>query len=466
MASKVFISHSSKDKPVADAICNHLESAGVRCWIAPRDIAFGSDWTEGIMRGIDGCRVFVLVFSEHANDSEHVRREVAKAFSLGLAVIPFRTAAVAPNRSLGYFLDTVHWLDAVTPPLQRHLGGLTEQVKLLLADDPDPVTSAAAITPAKEIPPTQPTSPQPTDPIRGINARVPKKFGPLLKFNFAFVPILVAAVCAIAFIIRNQLRENAQQEVLESAKLMLETTRASRTYTDQQITPLLERQQSEIEKSTQVLRKALETAEKVADAGKRQALLGVLNQVGIYNESTKPAGREFHPQSIPFFAATEAFNYFRQAHPDYAYKEAALNPTNLRDRTVDWEADVVSVFRKNPAKTEFIGTRDTPSGACLFVSAPIKAEKNCLECHSTPDKAPAEIVKLYGSVNGFGWKEGDIVGAQIVSVPATVSENIAGSAFRSILIWLIGIAALVFALVNVVLFFVGRSTARQQAHGK
>jgi hypothetical protein len=396
VASKVFISHSSKDKLTADAICNHLESAGIRCWIAPRDIAFGADWTDGIMRAIDSCRVFVLVFSENANDSEHVRREVAKAFSLGLAVIPFRTDPVSPNRSLGYFLETVHRLDAITPPLQNHLG--------------------------------------------------------------AFVPILVAGICLIAVIIRNQLLDNAQQEVLESAKLMLETTRTSRTYTTQQITPLLERQQNEIEKSTQIVRKALETAEKLADAGKRQTLLNVLSQVGINNESVE---REFHPQSIPFFAATEAFNYFRQTHPDYAYKEAALNPTNLRDRTVDWEADVVNVFRKNPTKTVFIGNRETPSGSSLFVSAPIKVDdKTCLECHSTPDKAPAEMVKLYGSVNGFGWKEGDTIGAQIVSVPATVSEKIAGNAFRSILVWLMGIAAFIFVLVNAALLMsVPRATA-------
>ena len=266
---------------------------------------------------------------------------------------------------------------------------------------------------------------------------------------------LCAGICLAAVIIRNQLRDNAQQEVLETAKLMLETTRASRTYTAQQINPLLERQQNEIEKSTQIVRRALETAGKVAEPGKRQALLNVLSQVGINNESTKPAEREFYPQSIPFFAATEAFNYFRQAHPDYAYKEAALNPTNPRDRTVDWEADVVSVFRKNPTKTEFIGNRETPSGPSLFVSAPIKTEKSCLECHSTPDKAPAEMIKLYGTANGFGWEEGETIGAQIVSVPADVSEMIADSAFRSILIWLIGIAALIFTLVNAAVLMLG-----------
>jgi TolB-like protein len=98
------------------------------------DIEVGADWTEGIMRGIARCRVFVLVFSAHANDSEHVRRELARAFSLGLAVIPFRTEAVVPRDSLVYFLETVHWLDASTPPLLQHLTVLTERIKQLLED--------------------------------------------------------------------------------------------------------------------------------------------------------------------------------------------------------------------------------------------------------------------------------------------------------------------------------------------
>ena len=135
MELKVFISHSSKDKATADAICQQLESAGIKCWIAPRDIKAGSDWTEGIIEGIDSCQVFVLVFSESANVSEHVRREVAKAFSLGLAVIPFRIENVVPHGSLAYFLGTVHWLDAITAPLDRHLSDLIERVKQLMAND-------------------------------------------------------------------------------------------------------------------------------------------------------------------------------------------------------------------------------------------------------------------------------------------------------------------------------------------
>ena len=135
MESKVFISHSSKDRAIAVAICEELESAGIKCWIAPRDIQAGSDWTEGIIQGIDSCHVFILVFSANANSSEHVRREVAKAFALGLAVIPFRVEDIIPNSSLGYFLDTVHWLDAIGSPFQRHLGTLTERTRQLLSDD-------------------------------------------------------------------------------------------------------------------------------------------------------------------------------------------------------------------------------------------------------------------------------------------------------------------------------------------
>jgi predicted ATPase len=131
MPSMVFISHSSKDRPTADAICAHLESAGIKCWIAPRDIEPGASWTRGIMQGLEACRVLILVFSEHANHSDHVQREVAKAFSSGLAVIPFRIEQVLPDESLAYFLDTVQWLDAGAPPLPQHLSTLTERVKKL-----------------------------------------------------------------------------------------------------------------------------------------------------------------------------------------------------------------------------------------------------------------------------------------------------------------------------------------------
>jgi hypothetical protein len=462
MQSDVFISHSSKDKTTADAICHHLESNGIRCWIAPRDIEFGSDWTEGIMQGITSCRVFVLVFSEHANNSEHVRREVVKAFSLGLAVIPFRIEAVLPNRSLSYFLESVHWLDAMAPPAQKHFNALTDQVKRLLEENTGTVIGATEARPepdAQLIQPIPPAPPKQALAAGGFASKASTERRSLLKFNLALVPILIAGVCASAAIIRDKLRDGAEQEVLKNANLMLETARASRVYTTEQVAPLLERQQAEIDKSTQVVRQTLEALGKVRDRTEKQNLIDALHRIaGITNDESLPE-RQFYPQSIPFYAATEAFNYFQRAHPDYAYKEATLNPTNPRDRTVDWEADVVSVFRKDSSKTELTGRRDTPIGPSLFVSAPIKTEKSCLECHSTPDKAPAGMIKLYGSTNGFGWKEGEVVGAQIVSVPATISEKIADTTFLAILAWLIGITAMVFVLVNLaVYFFLDRST--------
>ena len=149
MPSMVFISHSSKDRATADAICAHLESAGINCWVAPRDIEPGATWTKGIMQGLEACRALILVFSEHANDSDHVQREVAKAFSSGLAVIPFRIMDVLPNQSLSYFLDTVQWLDASAPPLPKHLGTLSERAKKLLVDETTRKQPAKRLGPEK-----------------------------------------------------------------------------------------------------------------------------------------------------------------------------------------------------------------------------------------------------------------------------------------------------------------------------
>src|SRR5258707_2563883 len=129
MSPRVFISHSSEDKTIADTICQRFEADGIKCWIAPRDIKPGSDWTKAITEGIDACQIFVLVFSKHANESDHVYREVAKALSSRLAVVPFKIEAVSPNPSLGYYLNTVQWLDATDPPLERHVAALAEQVK-------------------------------------------------------------------------------------------------------------------------------------------------------------------------------------------------------------------------------------------------------------------------------------------------------------------------------------------------
>jgi hypothetical protein len=135
MPYDVFISHSSKDRLTANAVCNRLESAGIRCWMAPRDIIPGEGWSAAIMRGIDASKVMVLIFSENANTSAHVRREVAHACDHEITVIPMRIRDVIPKEGLKYYLDELHWLDALSPPLANHLETLTTRVKNILAGE-------------------------------------------------------------------------------------------------------------------------------------------------------------------------------------------------------------------------------------------------------------------------------------------------------------------------------------------
>jgi hypothetical protein len=136
MGHDVFISYSSHDKKVADAACALLEQRGHRCWVAPRDILSGMEWGKAIVDGIRGARVFVLIFSANANRSPQVNREVERAVSTGTPIIPFRIEDVAPSDSLEYFISNQHWLDALTPPLQRHLGHLADVVARLLGAEP------------------------------------------------------------------------------------------------------------------------------------------------------------------------------------------------------------------------------------------------------------------------------------------------------------------------------------------
>ena len=143
MGFDAFISHSSKDKSVADAACATLESSGVRCWIAPRDIMPGSEYGAAIVDALDHCRVMVLIFSTNANESPQLRREVERAVSRGVPIVPVRIENVAPTKSMAYFVESVHWLDALTLPLENHLHRLAEAVKALL--HVDAVGAAAAI---------------------------------------------------------------------------------------------------------------------------------------------------------------------------------------------------------------------------------------------------------------------------------------------------------------------------------
>lgn len=279
----------------------------------------------------------------------------------------------------------------------------------------------------------------------------------LLKFNLIFLPLLALCLGAIGYAANRILEDNARAQVTQNARIMMETALSSRTYTTKQVAPLLQHKNFKLESAIAELRKTIDEMPKAVDASptsdmrpstRKGFLMGQqrvleIQQKLIDSMKGKPEellDTEFHPQSVPAFAATEIFNYLREKFPDYFYKEATLNPTNPRNRSTDWETDVVNQFRAgNGQQTEFIGTRETPNGTALFLARPIKISNvSCLQCHTTPDKAPPEMVKLYGTANGFGWKMDEIIGAQIVSVPMSLPVNMANQSFRTLLQWLAG----------------------------
>ncbi|CAN5357986.1 hypothetical protein BH09ACT6_BH09ACT6_00940 [soil metagenome] len=162
MTHDVFICHSSKDRAIANAICSHLEQNRIRCWIAPRDVLPGSEYAQSIIEAISGSKLAVLVFSDNSNRSPHVHREIERAVSHGIPILPFRVENVMPSPALEYFISDAHWLDAITPPMEEHLQHLVGTVRLLLdragggaTSDvgPPPVVSLPQASPPQAFPP-------------------------------------------------------------------------------------------------------------------------------------------------------------------------------------------------------------------------------------------------------------------------------------------------------------------------
>jgi HAMP domain-containing protein len=228
----------------------------------------------------------------------------------------------------------------------------------------------------------------------------------LVRINLILGATLLLAAIALSYGCRTLLQENAKLEVIREAGVMLDSALAIRNYTSAEILPLLQ---------------------------------------------ARVKG-EFLPQSVPFYAATQNFLKLREQHPQYAYKEATLNPTNLRDRAADWEGDLIQKFRNDPKSSEITGERDTPTGRSLYLARPIHVDAACLECHSTAAAAPAALVARYGSDNGFGWQPNEIVGASIVAVPLASASKSADSAFRTIMVWIAAVFVAAMLVVNAVVY--------------
>jgi methyl-accepting chemotaxis protein len=227
-----------------------------------------------------------------------------------------------------------------------------------------------------------------------------------LKFNLVLVVVFLAGFAAAGFVSRQLLQENARDEVIRDARLMLESASSMRTYTVDQIRPHLIKQMEEV----------------------------------------------FLPQTVPAYAATETINTLRKKYPEYSYKEATLNPTNPRNRTADWEADVVNRFRNYTDVKEVVAERPSSTGRSLFIAKPIQiTNPACLQCHSTAAAAPPTMIKIYGEANGFGWKHNEIVGAQMVSVPMEVPLQKAERAFTTFMGSLAAVFVAVFIVLNIML---------------
>jgi protein-histidine pros-kinase len=230
----------------------------------------------------------------------------------------------------------------------------------------------------------------------------------LFKFNLVFLLLFAIAIGACYVITRDLLLRNANDEIDENARLMMSNALAVRAYTVKQIKPLLETQMK----------------------------------------------YTFLPQTVPAYAATEVVNDLRQKYPEYAYKEAMLNPTNPRDRAVDWEADLINQFRNGTASGEISGQRETPTGKSLYLAKPLKiADPACLLCHSTVEIAPRTMVDKYGPANGFGWNLNEIVGAQVVSVPTAVPLARAQRALKTFMVSLAGVLVAIGVILNLLLYW-------------
>ncbi len=231
----------------------------------------------------------------------------------------------------------------------------------------------------------------------------------LAKFNLILFLLFGTGLYLVSYFAYEFLMQNARGQILQQAQLMVESARSTREYTSQELKPLLT---------------------KAGD------------------------DHTFVRQTVPAYAATVTFDRVRKSYPDYSYKEATLNPTNPRDRAVEWETDIVEYFRNHPDSKELVGERDTPTGRSLYLAHPMRAPKGCLECHSTPDNAPRAMIATYGSTNGFGWGEDEVIAAQIVSVPMTLPISIADRAYKHLIVYLVGIFLVTLIAIDLSLIFI------------
>ncbi len=230
-----------------------------------------------------------------------------------------------------------------------------------------------------------------------------------LKFNMILLTVFSAGLAVSGFVTHRVLEQNARAEVVQNARIMMESAQAAATYTVSEVRPLL-----------------------MADMK-----------------------RTFRAQAISFYAARRSFEFLRTHQPEYTYRVVSLNPTNPGNRAYDWEADIIRDFMNNPDRKEILLERDTPTGRVLNLFEPVKVhDQGCLSCHSRPQDAPKTLIDVYGSSNGFGWQINQVVATQGVSVPMSVPLQRANDLFITLMILSICVVIAVFTSLNLLLHFV------------
>ena len=236
------------------------------------------------------------------------------------------------------------------------------------------------------------------------------------KFNLLLLLVFICSVSLTGLALSRMLQQKAQDEVTSKALTLMQTMTAVRTYTNNHVNPLLAPR--------------LET------------------------ESV------FIPETVPAYAATEVFENLRknEGYKNFFYKEATLNPTNLRDKADTFETKVVERFRQEPRVKEISDFRTFSSGRVFYIARPLAITKeSCLRCHSTPEAAPKSQLATYGTENGFGWKLNEVVAAQIISIP---SEEVFASAQQSLSLAM-GILISALAIVILIINFLLKQTIIQ-----
>ncbi len=228
----------------------------------------------------------------------------------------------------------------------------------------------------------------------------------LARVNLTLGVAFLLGVSISSVIARRIFQEQARAEGRETVQLMLASAGATRGYTHDEIAPLLAPQ---------------------------------LND-------------RFVPQMVPAYSARQHVERLRSEYPAFIYREATLNPTNLRDRASDWEADIVNQFRADKSRKEITGERMTPLGPSFYIARPLTANSPaCLVCHGEVASAPATMTAIYGTQNGFGWRLGEVIGSQIMSVPMSAALAKADQNFYIFLGALVSVFVVVFVLVNIML---------------